>query len=179
MEPYSDHLYVVQNPPSKPLSQSEMDRTYSYPYMRTYHPSYEALGGVPAIEEVKYSLISNRGCFGGCNFCALTFHQGRIIQTRSHESLVAEAEKFIWDKDFKGYIHDVGGPTANFRAPSCDKQLTKGVCKQKQCLFPRPCKNLKVDHKDYLKLLRKLRTLSECKEGIYSLRYPIRLSDSR
>ena len=164
VEPYSDHLYVVQNPPSKPLSQSEMDRTYSYPYMRTYHPSYEALGGVPAIEEVKYSLISNRGCFGGCNFCALTFHQGRIIQTRSHESLVAEAEKFIWDKDFKGYIHDVGGPTANFRAPSCDKQLTKGVCKQKQCLFPRPCKNLKVDHKDYLKLLRKLRTLPNVKK---------------
>lgn len=164
VEPYSDHLYVVQNPPSKPLSQSEMDRTYSYPYMRTYHPSYEALGGVPAIEEVKYSLISNRGCFGGCNFCALTFHQGRIIQTRSHESLIAEAEKFIWDKDFKGYIHDVGGPTANFRAPSCDKQLTKGVCKQKQCLFPRPCKNLKVDHKDYLKLLRKLRTLPNVKK---------------
>lgn len=164
VEPYSDHLYVVQNPPSKPLSQSEMDRTYSYPYMRTYHPSYEALGGVPAIEEVKYSLISNRGCFGGCNFCALTFHQGRIIQTRSHESLVAEAEKFIWDKDFKGYIHDVGGPTANFRAPSCDKQFTKGVCKQKQCLFPRPCKNLKVDHKDYLKLLRKLRTLPNVKK---------------
>ena len=164
VEPYSDHLYVVQNPPSKPLSQSEMDRTYSYPYMRTYHPSYDALGGVPAIEEVKYSLISNRGCFGGCNFCALTFHQGRIIQTRSHESLIAEAEKFIWDKDFKGYIHDVGGPTANFRAPSCDKQLTKGVCKQKQCLFPRPCKNLKVDHKDYLKLLRKLRTLPNVKK---------------
>lgn len=164
VEPYSDHLYVVQNPPSKPLIQSEMDRTYSYPYMRTYHPSYEALGGVPAIEEVKYSLISNRGCFGGCNFCALTFHQGRIIQTRSHESLIAEAEKFIWDKDFKGYIHDVGGPTANFRAPSCDKQLTKGVCKQKQCLFPRPCKNLKVDHKDYLKLLQKLRTLPNVKK---------------
>ena len=129
VEPYSEHLYVVQNPPSKPLSQSEMDRVYSLPYMRTYHPSYEALGGVPAIEEVKYSLISNRGCFGGCSFCALTFHQGRIIQTRSHESLISEAKQFIWDKDFKGYIHDVGGPTANFRGPSCDKQLTKGVCK--------------------------------------------------
>lgn len=164
VEPYSEHLYVVQNPPSKPLSQSEMDRTYSYPYMRTYHPSYEALGGVPAIEEVRYSLISNRGCFGGCSFCALTFHQGRIIQTRSHESLIAEAEKFIWDKDFKGYIHDVGGPTANFRGPSCDKQLTKGVCKQKQCLFPKPCKNLKVDHNDYLKLLRKLRALPNVKK---------------
>lgn len=164
VEPYSDHLYVVQNPPSKPLSQSEMDRVYSLPYMRTYHPSYEALGGVPAIEEVKYSLISNRGCFGGCSFCALTFHQGRIIQTRSHESLIAEAKQFIWDKDFKGYIHDVGGPTANFRGPSCDKQLIKGVCTNRQCLFPTPCKNLKVDHKDYLKLLRKLRELPNVKK---------------
>ncbi len=164
VEPYSEHLYVVQNPPSKPLSQQEMDRVYSLPYMRTYHPSYEALGGVPAIEEVKYSLISNRGCFGGCSFCALTFHQGRIIQTRSHESLLAEAKQFIWDKDFKGYIHDVGGPTANFRAPSCEKQMTKGVCKNRQCLFPTPCKNLKVDHKDYLKLLRKLRELPNVKK---------------
>ncbi len=164
VEPYSDHLYVVQNPPSKPLSQAEMDRVYSLPYMRTYHPSYEEFGGVPAIEEVKYSLISNRGCFGGCSFCALTFHQGRIIQTRSHESLIAEAKQFIWDKEFKGYIHDVGGPTANFRGPSCDKQLTKGVCPNKQCLFPTPCKNLKVDHKDYLKLLRKLRELPNVKK---------------
>ena len=164
VEPYSEHLYVVQNPPAKPLTQSEMDRVYSLPYMRTYHPSYEAMGGVPAIEEVKYSLISNRGCFGGCSFCALTFHQGRIIQTRSHESLIEEAKKFIWDKDFKGYIHDVGGPTANFRAPACDKQLTKGACVNKQCLFPTPCKNLKVDHKDYLKLLRKLRELPNVKK---------------
>ena len=164
VEPYSEHLYVVQNPPSKPLTQSEMDRVYSLPYMRTYHPAYETLGGVPAIEEVKYSLISNRGCFGGCSFCALTFHQGRIIQTRSHESLIAEAKQFIWDKDFKGYIHDVGGPTANFRGPSCDKQLTKGVCKNRHCLFPTPCKNLKVDHKDYLKLLRKLRELPNVKK---------------
>ncbi|MEG0191354.1 MAG: YgiQ family radical SAM protein, partial [Lachnospiraceae bacterium] len=164
VEPYSEHLYIVQNPPSKPLTQSEMDRTYSLPYMRTYHPSYEAAGGVPAIEEVKYSLISNRGCFGGCNFCALTFHQGRIIQTRSHESLIEEAKQFIWDKEFKGYIHDVGGPTANFRHPSCEKQLTKGVCKEKQCLYPRPCKNLTVDHMDYLKLLRKLRELPNVKK---------------
>lgn len=164
VEPYGEHLYVVQNPPSKPLSQSEMDRVYSYPYMRTYHPSYEELGGVPAIEEVKYSLISNRGCFGACSFCALTFHQGRIIQTRSHESLISEAKKFIWDKDFKGYIHDVGGPTANFRAPACEKQLTHGACKNKQCLFPKPCKNMKVDHKDYLRLLRKLRELPNVKK---------------
>ena len=164
IEAYSDHLFVVQNPPAKPLSQSEMDRVYSLPYMRTYHPSYEKMGGVPAIEEVKYSLISNRGCFGGCNFCALTFHQGRIIQTRSHDSLLEEAKKFIWDKDFKGYIHDVGGPTANFRGPACDKQLSKGACPNKQCLFPSPCKNLKVDHKDYLKLLRKLRELPNVKK---------------
>ena len=164
IEPYSEHLFVVQNPPAKPLSQSEMDRVYSYPYMRTYHPSYEAQGGVPAIEEVKYSLVSNRGCFGGCNFCALTFHQGRIIQTRSHESLISEAKNFIWDKDFKGYIHDVGGPTANFRHTSCEKQLKVGVCKNKQCLFPKPCHNLTVEHRDYLKLLKKLRELPNVKK---------------
>ena len=164
VEPYGDNLYVVQNPAAKPLTQSEMDRTYSYPYMRTYHPCYEEAGGIPAISEVKFSLISNRGCFGGCNFCALTFHQGRIMQTRSHESLIAEAKQFIWEDDFKGYIHDVGGPTANFRHPSCEKQLKHGVCKNRQCLFPTPCKNLKVDHKDYIKLLRKLRELPNVKK---------------
>ena len=164
VEPYSEHLYIVQNPPSKPLEQSEMDKIYSFPYMRTYHPVYEKDGGVPAIQEVKYSLISNRGCFGGCSFCALTFHQGRILQTRSHESLIREAEKFIWDKDFKGYIHDVGGPTANFRQPSCEKQMTRGVCPKKQCLFPKPCKNLKADHGDYIKLLRELRELPNVKK---------------
>lgn len=163
-EAYGEHLYVIQNPPSKPLTQAEMDRTYSYPYMRTYHPSYEEAGGVPAIREVKFSLISNRGCFGGCNFCALTFHQGRIIQTRSHESLVNEAKKMIWEEDFKGYIHDVGGPTADFRHPACDKQLEHGVCKNRQCLFPTPCKNLKADHKDYIELLKKLRELPNVKK---------------
>lgn len=132
--------------------------------MRTYHPSYEALGGVPAIEEVKFSLVSNRGCFGGCSFCALTFHQGRIIQTRSHESIINEAKALTWEPDFKGYIHDVGGPTANFRYPSCQKQLTQGVCKHKQCLFPEPSKNLHVDHKDYLSLLRKLRDIPGVKK---------------
>ena len=135
VEKYGEHLYVVQNPAAKPLTTAEMDRVYGLNYMRTYHPSYEAAGGVPAIEEVKFSLVSNRGCFGGCSFCALTFHQGRIIQTRSHESIINEAKAFTWDPDFKGYIHDVGGPTANFRHPSCQKQLTKGVCKNKQCLF--------------------------------------------
>ncbi len=164
VEPYNDHLYVVQNPPSKPLTMEEMDQVYSYPYMRTWHPSYDAAGGVPAIQEVKFSLISNRGCFGGCSFCALTFHQGRIIQTRSHESLVEEAKMMTQDKDFKGYIHDVGGPTANFRAPSCQKQLTKGVCPNKQCLFPKPCKNLYADHKDYIKLLRELRKIDGVKK---------------
>ena len=164
VEPYNDHLYVVQNPPSKPLTMEEMDQVYSYPYMRTWHPSYDAAGGVPAIQEVKFSLISNRGCFGGCSFCALTFHQGRIIQTRSHESLVEEAKMMTQDKDFKGYIHDVGGPTANFRAPSCQKQLKKGVCPNKQCLFPKPCKNLHADHRDYIKLLRELRKIDGVKK---------------
>lgn len=164
VESYGEHLYVVQNPAAKPLTTGEMDRVYGLNYMRTYHPSYEAVGGVPAIEEVKFSLVSNRGCFGGCSFCALTFHQGRIIQTRSHESIINEAKAFTWDPDFKGYIHDVGGPTANFRQPSCEKQLKKGVCKNKQCLFPEPCKNLHVDHQDYLELLRKLRALPGVKK---------------
>ena len=164
IEPYPNGVYVVQTPPQKPLTTEEMDHVYALPYMRTYHPIYEGEGGVPAIREIKFSLISNRGCFGGCSFCALTFHQGRIIQVRSHESILEEAERMIQDKEFKGYIHDVGGPTANFRAPSCDKQLRYGVCKEKQCLFPKPCANLKADHKDYLSLLRKLRALPGVKK---------------
>ncbi len=164
VEPYSEHLYVVQNPPSRPLDQMEMDDVYDLPYMRTYHPSYESLGKVPAIEEVKFSLISNRGCFGGCNFCSLTFHQGRIVQTRSEESLVREAESLTKEKDFKGYIHDVGGPTANFRHPSCAKQLKLGVCKEKQCLFPKPCSNLRADHREYVSLLRRLRAIPGVKK---------------
>lgn len=164
VEEYPNSCYIVQNPASKPLTMQEMDDVYALPYMRTYHPSYEAAGGVPAIREVKFSLVSNRGCFGGCSFCALTFHQGRIIQTRSHESIIKEAELLTEEKDFKGYIHDVGGPTANFRHTSCEKQLTKGVCQNKQCLFPTPCKNLTVDHKDYLSLLRKLRQIPKVKK---------------
>lgn len=164
VEKYKENEYVIQNPPSKPLSQAEMDRVYALPYMRDYHYSYIEKGGVPAIEELKFSLVSNRGCFGGCSFCALTFHQGRIIQTRSHESIISEAKQLIWDKDFKGYINDVGGPTANFRHTSCEKQMTKGVCLNKQCLFPVPCKNLKIDHKDYLSLLKKLRELPNVKK---------------
>ena len=164
VEGYAGGVYVVQNPPQPPLSTAEMDEIYALPYMRTYHPSYEQEGGVPAISEIKFSLISNRGCFGGCSFCALTFHQGRIVQTRSHESILAEAELLTKDKDFKGYIHDVGGPTANFRHPSCEKQLTCGVCKNRQCLFPSPCKNLRAEHADYLALLRKLRELPGVKK---------------
>lgn len=163
-ETYDNKLFVVQNPPAKPLTTSEMDTVYALPYMRAYHPSYEALGGVPAISEVKFSLVSNRGCFGGCSFCALTFHQGRIVQTRSHESIINEGKKMVWEEDFKGYIHDVGGPTANFRGPSCKKQMKKGVCPNKQCLFPKPCENLEADHKDYLSLLRKLRELPNVKK---------------
>jgi uncharacterized radical SAM protein YgiQ len=163
-EKYKDNEYVVQNPPAKPLTRAEMDRVYALPYMRDYHPSYIEAGGIPAIEEVKFSLTSNRGCFGGCNYCALTFHQGRILQTRSHESILAEANQLIWDKDFKGYIHDVGGPTANFRHAACEKQAARGACINKQCLFPTPCKSLKIDHSDYLGLLRKLRRLPNVKK---------------
>lgn len=163
-EAYSEHLYVVQNPPSKPLTTMEMDDIYELPYMRTFHPSYMKSGGVPAVEEIRFSLTSNRGCFGGCNFCALTFHQGRIVQTRSHESLIKEAKDFTKEKDFKGYIHDVGGPTANFRHPSCQKQMRTGVCKTKQCLFPKPCVNLDADHSDYRKLLKKLREIPKVKK---------------
>lgn len=164
VEPYPNGVYVVQNPPQTPLTTEEMDAVYDLPYMRTYHPSYEEAGGVPAISEIKFSLVSNRGCFGGCNFCALTFHQGRIIQVRSHESILREATLMIQEPDFKGYIHDVGGPTANFRQPSCQKQMTQGVCKNRQCLFPKPCPNLEVGHSDYLALLRRLRALPGVKK---------------
>lgn len=164
IEDYGNQGYVVQNPPAYPLTEQEMDDVYHLPFMRTYHPMYEKKGGIPAIEEIRFSLTSNRGCFGGCNFCALTFHQGRIVQVRSHESLLEEAVEMTKDPDFKGYIHDVGGPTANFRDTACDKQKTKGACPTKQCLWPEPCKNLKVDHEDYLSLLTKLRQLPNVKK---------------
>ena len=164
VEKYGEKRYVVQNPPSRPLTTQELDDIYELPYMNNYHPSYEAEGGVPAISEILFSLTSNRGCFGGCSFCALTFHQGRIVQTRSHESLLREAQAMIRDPRFKGYIHDVGGPTANFRRPACDRQLTKGVCTNRQCLYPKPCANLKADHSDYIALLRKLRALPGVKK---------------
>lgn len=163
VEPYRN-VFVVQNIPQEPLSQSEIDVMYTLPYMKTYHPIYNEQGGVPAIEEVRFSLVSNRGCYGGCSFCALTFHQGRVVQARSHESIIDEAEKMTQEPDFKGYIHDVGGPTANFRGPACVKQSKAGVCTHRQCLFPNPCKQLIIDHSDYLKLLRKLRKIPKVKK---------------
>ena len=163
-EQYSEHLFIVQNPPAKPLSQEEMDEIYDLPFQRAVHPSCLTQGEVPAFSEIKFSLASCRGCFGACSFCALTFHQGRIIQARSHESLLREARAMTKDKDFKGYIHDVGGPTADFRQPACDKQLKAGACPERQCLFPKPCPNLKADHSDYISLLRKLRAIPGVKK---------------
>ena len=173
--------YVVQNPPQKPLTTEEMDAVYALPYNRAYHPSYEKLGGVPAIEEVKFSLVSNRGCFGACSFCALTFHQGRIVQVRSHENILEEAEKMVKDPDFKGYIHDVGGPTANFRHPACEKQMTKGACGGRQCLYPTPCKNVNADHSDYVALLRKLRKIPGVKKVFVrsGIRFDYLLADKK
>lgn len=164
VEGYSKGCYVVQNPAGAPLTREEMDEIYGLPYQRTWHPMYDSAGGIPALSEVRFSLVSCRGCFGGCSFCALTFHQGRIVQTRSHESLLEEARRMTKEPDFKGYIHDVGGPTANFRGPACEKQLTKGACPDRQCLFPKPCRNLRADHGDYLQLLHKLRELPGVKK---------------
>ena len=165
VEPYErDGLYVVQNPAAEPLSTEEMDAVYALPYERSYHPSYEAVGGIPAIQEVQFSITSNRGCIGECAFCSLAFHQGRIIQSRSHKSILAEAQLITQLPGFKGYIHDVGGPTADFRKPACPKQLDKGACIGKRCLSPKPCKSLQVDHRDYLELLRKLRALPGVKK---------------
>ena len=164
VEPYPHSVFVVQNPPAKPLATEAFDEAYDLPYTRTYHPDYEAAGGVPALAEVKMSLISNRGCFGECSFCALTFHQGRIVQARSHRSLLAEARRITREPDFKGYINDVGGPTANFRQPACAKQLTRGACVHKRCLWPKVCRSMKVDHNDYVQLLRELRALPGVKK---------------
>lgn len=164
VEKYKEKVYIVQNPPSKPLTTEEFDDIYGYHYMRDYHPSYKKLGGVPALSEIKFSITGNRGCYGGCSFCALTFHQGRIVQARSHESIINEARLMTQEPDFKGYIHDVGGPTAQFRGPACDKQLKSGVCRDKQCLFPQICPNVKTGHKDYIELLRKLRKLPKIKK---------------
>ena len=163
-EAYGGRTFVVQNPPAKPLTMQEMDDVYALPYMRTWHPMYDAAGGVPALGEIRFSLTSNRGCYGDCSFCALTFHEGRIVQARSHESILQEARQMLQEPDFKGNIYDVGGPTAEFRAPACKKQMTHGACKHRRCLFPEPCPNLEIDHRDYLSLLKKLRTLPGVKK---------------
>lgn len=159
-----DNKLLVQNPPMPPLEREELDHVYSLPYQRAYHPSYAAAGGVPGIEEVQFSLTHNRGCFGGCNFCALAFHQGRTVRSRSVESVVEEAKKITALPGFKGYIHDVGGPTANFRYPACDRQLEHGVCANRKCLAPTPCKNLKVDHSEYMHLIERIEALPKVKK---------------
>ena len=180
-EPYGDGSFVVQNPPQMPLTTEEFDKVCELPYTRYAHPSYDALGGIGAVTEVKYGLTANRGCFGSCSFCSIAFHQGRILQTRSHESLIREAKLFADEPDFKGYIHDVGGPTANFTRPSCKKQLTSGTCKNRQCLFPTPCKSISADHSDYMKLLRKLRALPHVKKVFIrsGIRFDYLLHDPR
>jgi len=163
-EQYDKNLFVVQNIPQPPLTRAELDDVYALPFMREYHPMYESEGGVPALKEVKFSITSSRGCFGGCAFCALTYHQGRVVQSRSHESIIEEAKLFSQKPDFKGYINDVGGPTANFRHPACKKQMERGTCKHRDCLFPKPCKNLDADHSEYIVLLDKLRALPGIKK---------------
>lgn len=171
--------YVVQNKPEMPLTREELDKVYNLPYTKNYHPMYEGLGGIDAIEEVKFSIVSSRGCFGSCSFCAITFHQGRIVQSRSEESILKEAEEITKLEDFKGYIHDVGGPTANFRRPACSKQLKFGACKNRQCLYPSPCKNLDADHTEYLELLRKVRKVPNVKKVFVrsGLRYDYIMAD--
>ena len=171
--------WLVQNPPAMPLDRQALDQVYDLDYQRDIHPVYQSLGGVPGIEEVKFSIISERGCFGACSFCALTYHQGRIVQSRSHESILQEAKRIVQDRAFKGYIHDVGGPTANFRAPSCKKQLKVGTCKHKQCLYPQPCEQLEIDHEDLRQLLAKLRNVEGVKKVFLrsGLRYDYLMSD--
>lgn len=173
--------YLVQNVPERPLSREELDRVYALPYQKNYHPMYEKDGGIPALDEVKFSIVSSRGCFGSCSFCALTFHQGRIVQSRSEEGIIQEATDITNMEGFKGYIHDVGGPTANFRQPACDKQLRFGACKDRQCLDPSPCKNLYVDHEEYLSILRKLRKLPKIKKVFVrsGLRYDYIMADKK
>lgn len=179
MEMYDDHTYVIQNPPQEPLEGPDLDDIYELPYEGTFHPSYEKEGGVPAIEEVRFSITKNRGCFGGCAFCALTYHQGKQVRSRSEESIVREAKKLSRRGDFKGYIHDVGGPTANFSAPSCAKQLKDGICSHRDCLYPKPCNMLRVDHGAYLKTLRRVRNLPGVKKVFIrsGLRYDYIMAD--
>ncbi|MGN0714431.1 MAG: YgiQ family radical SAM protein [Anaerovoracaceae bacterium] len=179
IEPYNESTCVVQNPPQPPLEREELDEIYELPFENQWHPSYDAEGGIPAFKEVKFSIVSSRGCFGGCSFCALTYHQGRQVRSRSCESIVEEAKKLTELPDFKGYIHDIGGPTANFRAPACEKQLTAGVCRNKDCLYPGVCRNMKVDHSDYLHVLRSVRKLDKVKKVFIrsGIRYDYLMAD--
>lgn len=179
MEPYGKQLCVIQNVPQPPLERDELDQVYELPYEGAYHPMYEKEGGVPALKEVRFSLTSSRGCFGGCSFCALTFHQGRELRSRSIGSLVKEAESLTHEEDFKGYIHDVGGPTANFRHPACKKQQESGVCKNKDCLYPAPCPQMEIDHSEYMELLRQIRGLPGIKKVFIrsGIRYDYLLAD--
>ncbi len=178
-EKYSDTVYVVQNPPQPPLEEAELDDIYELPYENEWHPIYDAMGGIPAFKEIKFSIVSSRGCFGGCSFCAITYHQGRQVRSRSKASIVAEAENLTHKKDFKGYIHDIGGPTANFRQPACKKQLTSGVCTHKDCLYPGVCKNMRVDHSEYLDILRAVRNLDGVKKVFIrsGIRYDYLMAD--
>ncbi len=181
IEKYSDNQFVVQNPPQPPLEREELDDLYDLPFENEWHPSYDSQGGIPAFKEIKFSVVSSRGCFGGCSFCAITYHQGRQVRSRSQESLVKECRALTEKADFKGYIHDVGGPTANFRFPACTKQLTKGVCSNKDCLYPGVCKAMKVDHEDYLKVLRAVRNLPKVKKVFIrsGIRYDYLMADPK
>ena len=180
IEKYDNNNYVIQNPPQPPLEREELDILYELPYMRTYHPSYEKYGGVPAIKEVSFSITANRGCFGGCAFCAITYHQGREVRSRSKESIVREAELLKNQEGFKGYIHDIGGPTANFRMPSCEKQKKHGMCQHKDCLYPKPCSQLKVDHSEYIDVLKAVRELDGIKKVFIrsGIRYDYVMADN-
>ena len=179
IEKYTDTVHVVQNPPQPPLEQEELDEVYALPFENEWHPIYNDMGGIPAFTEIKFSVVSSRGCFGGCSFCALTYHQGRQVRARSKESIVSEVKELTKKKDFKGYIHDVGGPTANFRGPACDKQLKAGVCSNKDCLYPGVCKNMKVDHKDYLDVLKAVRSVDKVKKVFVrsGIRYDYLMAD--
>lgn len=180
IEQYGEHRFVVQNPPQMPLETEELDHLYELPYERSYHPSYEKYGGVPAIEEIKFSITANRGCFGGCAFCAITFHQGREVRGRSRESIVKEAELLTQLDGFKGYIHDVGGPTANFHKPSCENQLKNGMCHNRDCLFPKPCRQLDVDHEEYIDILESVRRVKGVKKVFIrsGIRYDYVMADN-
>ena len=179
VQKHSDELYLVQNPPMPTLTREELDKVFDLPFQRTYHPDYEAQGGVDAIKEVEFSIMQNRGCFGNCNFCAITFHQGRQVVSRSEESILKEAEAMVKHPNFKGYIHDVGGPTANFRYPSCKKQLEHGLCQHRKCLAPKPCPNMDIDHMEYVELLRKLRAIKGVKKVFVrsGIRYDYLIAD--